>query len=253
MVNFKLFAKKVFGNSPSEMDFFLDCKNGNLNKNKIHDYLLHYRVDINTQFAGKELATTGSDGNTPLMFYLKSLHCELDIVQFMIEQGASINHQSKCGHTPTHSLAYGKSTDKLKILELLKKNGADFDLQNKSGEPCIAPYIRNGSANEVDYILNNSLLTKQILEDCPFPFGRSVLHEIILQISHGFSWRVDEQIKVLELLLQKKFDVNKRTKSAPHNTPLKYLRTFNNRKYNELLNYFQYIEELLIKHGAIDL
>jgi len=171
MLNLKLFGKKIFGNKDKEMEFFLECKNGELTTKKIYDYILHYRIDINVQFGGRELSTIGNDGYTPLMFYLCSFNCEYEIVNFMIEQGAYANHQSRYGHTPTHMFAYGKSKDKLKILKLLKKAGADFDLVNSSGTPSAGVYVQSGTADQLDFILQNSH-SKYKLEQESFPFGR---------------------------------------------------------------------------------
>ncbi|HAT2126384.1 TPA: hypothetical protein I8023_000850 [Legionella pneumophila] len=251
MFNLKMLGKKILGNSKAEMDFFLECKNGTLTKSKLHDYLFHYRININTQFAGRELATQGYDGYSPLMYYLGSSSCNYDIAECLIEHGANANHQSRYGHTPTHCLAYGNSTEKINILKLLKKHGSNFDLQNSSNELCIAPYITSGSAEEVEYILCNSIVSKRLLEECPFPWGRGVFHEIIIQLSNEYLWKLEENIKKIELLIKYEFDINKKTTSSPYVTPLKMLRqNFDRLTKNESIQSFQYIERLFISQGA---
>jgi hypothetical protein len=242
------------------MELFLDCRNGNLTKLKLWDYILHYRIDINAQFAGRENSTIGHDGYTPLMFYVGSLNCEFHIVEFMIEEGADANHQSRYGHTSTHMLAYGESKDKLKLLKLLKKAGADFDLVDSSGIPCAGNYIRSGTTGEqLDYILSNSITSKYILEQRPFPHGRDAFSEVIVQLSLRGEPYISESIEIIKILIKHQFDINKKV-SYNKETPLKIL----NREIEILSNKqgsvyqgdkkmcaYKNIEKLLSSHGAI--
>lgn len=266
MFNFKLITKKILGNTVKEMELFLDCMKGNLTKSKLWDYILHYRIDINAQFAGREISTIGNDGETPLMFYLKSSNCDLQIVEFMISEGANAAHESRWGLTPAHMLASGQSKDKLKILKLLKKAGADFDVINSSGMPCAGNYISSGASREqLDYILSNCVTTKDILEKCPFPQNRDAFAEIIVQLSHRGEPYIRESVEMITTLIKHGFNLNKRV-SHNKETPLKMLkREIENlgkkRSKSRRTSYpfpndekrmfvYKEIEELLISHGA---
>lgn len=223
MLNLKFLLKKIIGNSDKEMDLFLDCKNGELTESKLRDYIRHFGIDMNTPLVARSVSHRGYEGYTPLMLYLTSLNCKLEIVALMLENGVDVNHQSKYGHTAAHMLAYGTSDNKLEILKLLKGAGADFDLKNSSGIPVAGNFIGTSSTTgeQLDYILNNSYTTKYCLEECPFPFKRDVFSEAIVQSLYGVE--LNERIEIIKVLIKHKFDINKKS-TFQKETPLKLLQ-----------------------------
>lgn len=260
MINFKFILKKIFGNSDKEMEFFLDCQNGELTKAKLRNYLSHFCIDINTPLIGRTVSHLGYEGYTYLMFYLGSYQCDINIVSYMLENGANPNHQSKYGHTASHMVAYGRSNDKLNILKLLKNAGADFDLKNSSGVPVAGVFI-NGvwvKGEELDYILNNSRISKSILEQCPFPDNRDAISEAIFHSFSNSGEDLAESIKIIEILIKHGFDVN--IKSTYRNeSPLNFLqreiiRIGKMPAASDLekirLHKLKEIENLLILHGG---
>jgi ankyrin repeat protein len=64
------------------------------------------------------------------MFKVKDEN-RIAIAEMLIKNGADINAQNKYGYTPAHCAAYRCDRS---MLELLAKNGADFNLENKDGD-----------------------------------------------------------------------------------------------------------------------
>ncbi|HAT8656825.1 ankyrin repeat domain-containing protein [Legionella pneumophila] len=250
MLNLKFLKNKIIGNNAKEMDFFLLCKNGELTDKILHDYIYHYRIDINTPFAGD----MGEDGKTPLMFYFYSSNSTAEISQLMINHGADVNIKTRLERTPFYYLAYSHSEEKLKIIKLLKKEGADFDGVDRLGFPLIASYLTTSNLEQLEFVINNSRFAKLNLESCPYPWGRGPLQELIL--NRPFDGLDVVREKIL-FLIENGFNINLKMKSPDAYTPLSFLRRemrvlektndFFKEKY---IDHYRQIEHILLENGA---
>lgn len=102
--------------------------------------LLNKNVNVNV---------TDSAGYTALHYAARNGHC--DTVEFLIQQGACVNCQTKSGKdTPLHRAAY---IGNKKIVELLLKNSADAMLQNTDGQTCLHKAAQKGHQVIVEILM----------------------------------------------------------------------------------------------------
>jgi len=73
----------------------------------------------------------------------------LDIVKFLVENGANINHQFENGYTPLHVAI---CEDHSSVAEYLIKNGADVGIISHKGETTIESAMIKADANLVKLI-----------------------------------------------------------------------------------------------------
>ena len=109
--------KKVF----KEHDIFLSARNGNLVRIKY----LFKKAEDETQF----LTIRDKGGNT--LMHLASECGHLNVMEYLMKQGADINRKNHEGNTPLHLAV---SNRKRNTVALLLKKGADVNARNNSGE-----------------------------------------------------------------------------------------------------------------------
>lgn len=98
--------------------------------------LLRHGADVNAR-AHNDLA------NTPLLCAVIGQH--LDLVRFLIAQGADVNMPNNAGATPLHKAAIGGDC---RIVRLLLANAAQVDARNSGGQTPVvhARYLRHVEA-----------------------------------------------------------------------------------------------------------
>ena len=94
--------------------------------------------------AGAKVNATDKNGNTPL--HITSLYGSdnLDVVDFLIENGADVN-----GNTPLHWAVAFQRIDKVK---LLLESGADVNIQNNNGETVLDLAILYDKKDVIDFL-----------------------------------------------------------------------------------------------------
>jgi ankyrin repeat protein len=83
-----------------------------------------------------------NDEYRPLMHKVASHNCNLEIAEFLLEQGFDINARSNLGNTPLHTAI---SLEKLKIAMLLIEKGADVNIRNEKGQTPLHLAVEKGS------------------------------------------------------------------------------------------------------------
>jgi len=92
---------------------------------------------------------TNDEGYTALFEAIMSFS-EPEIILFLLEKGADINHQDATGKTIAHYAAQEK-WDGVELLEFLYENGADLQIKDNDGN---TPEFYAAS-DEIKELLNN--------------------------------------------------------------------------------------------------
>eukprot|EP01129_Flabellula_baltica_P016657 TRINITY_DN9000_c0_g1_i1.p1 TRINITY_DN9000_c0_g1~~TRINITY_DN9000_c0_g1_i1.p1 ORF type:complete len:1360 (+),score=378.94 TRINITY_DN9000_c0_g1_i1:114-4193(+) len=92
---------------------------------------------------GHSVNTTDYDNRTPL--HIAALKGNYEIVQYLINNKADINAVDQYGHTPLSDANRGASLEKMKIINLLKENGAQLstDYWDQRNDPEFIQHIIN--------------------------------------------------------------------------------------------------------------
>ncbi|CAG5129537.1 unnamed protein product, partial [Candidula unifasciata] len=121
--------KDTDGNTP----LMISLQNG---FNHIVEFLFTNKADVNAINSVGDSALILSIGFTPLMIVLKnrdtSDNSVREIVQVLLENGASVNDTSKHGETPLMFAA--KKENNMKIVQILLENGTSVNDTNEYGE-----------------------------------------------------------------------------------------------------------------------
>ncbi len=125
---------------------------------------------------------------TPL--HLASEFRHLEVVKFLVVQGANVNAVDKFGKTPIHSLNADKASGRVfinaasnievgnddphNILQFLAQNGANLDSQNRNGQTILHQYALNGNTR-----LSVTALNEGANPDLQDKRGETPLHNAI--------------------------------------------------------------------------
>lgn len=115
------------------------AKNGDLAKVKM--LLVKYPELINAK---------DETGRTPLHWACRGVH--LEIVEYLIENGADVNARDNNNITPLHSLAFRGQTD---CIELLIKNGVDIGTKDASGLDALFYAAYGGQKGATEVLIRN--------------------------------------------------------------------------------------------------
>lgn len=116
---------------------------------------------------GTDIDFMDSYGQTILMEAVRSWH--IDIVNYLLENDADINHYDYSGRAPMHIAA---ATDRPEIIELLYNKGASVNIKSKvSCETPLHLAARRGSSHAVDMLLRIGA-NKEVQDYC----GRTPLY-----------------------------------------------------------------------------
>lgn len=194
-------------------------KNGNLPQHVAAHYGLRAIMHLLLK-RGIDIEATGRAGNRALTYACSSNTPNMEMVQLLLEQGANVNAQNIQLMTP---LAYLCKQPCAEMVELLLKKGADPKIANKDGN---LPQHFAAANNYVD-VMRVLLEFKIDLESIGFD-GNTALTD-------ACKYKQNEMVK---FLLEKKANPNAVTQD--NKTPLSIARD----------NHSEYIEKILIEHGA---
>ncbi|XP_071960530.1 uncharacterized protein [Antedon mediterranea] len=89
---------------------------------------------------GASVTALNKDGNTPMHEYMRSNEPTLGIVNYLTKQGASVTSLNKDGNTPLHE--YMRSSEPtLEVVVYLTKQGASVTALNKDGNTPLHEYM----------------------------------------------------------------------------------------------------------------
>lgn len=119
------------------------------------DYLSFDIRDGNNQKVKKLLKEVGIDAcdsylRTPLIY--ASLYNKVDLLTWLIDNGANVNHQDKNGYAALHFIGKEKQFE---TGEILIKNKADLELKDRNGNTPLMDAIFNSKG---DYKVVNLLI-----------------------------------------------------------------------------------------------
>lgn len=152
------------------------------------------------------------NGTTPLHLAVEKKHSEL--VKLLLDQGANINAQNQRGKTPLH-IALAEENFQLETLQILVRDpNIKLDIADNDGATPLCMAVGGlQSAEAVELLLQSGEKCEVPLVNVAIP-GEGDLNpihlaiipiaELVPQISSGN----DESLRILELLLQSKADVN---------------------------------------------
>jgi ankyrin repeat protein len=92
---------------------------------------------------------TDSDRETYLHKALTVENVDLDLVKFLIQNGASVNSKNSTGATPIH---YATSSE---AIELLLEHGADINQQDRYGWAPLHSAVVSGNLNRVRFLVES--------------------------------------------------------------------------------------------------
>jgi len=84
---------------------------------------------LKQQLAKQDVNVRDKDGGTALSN--AALAGQLEVVNFLVEQGANVNSQANDGNSPLHSAAF---LGRLEIVQVLVQQGANVNIKNRKGE-----------------------------------------------------------------------------------------------------------------------
>jgi len=130
--------------------------------------LKHANCDVNV---------VDGEGNTPL--HLASYHFRMEVVEVLIEYGASVNAVNNLGFTPLLWLSSSPKNNKKKITEMISlflENGANFRLTTMKGETALHLAASKGNVEVIQALISSSsaLINSVDLE------GNTPLHKACL-------------------------------------------------------------------------
>ncbi len=130
------------------------CRAGN---SEIAKYLLHYAPKETHNNTKKKFSHEKADvtictrtGDTPL--HLAAAHCQTDMVNMLLEMGASINQANNQGVTPLHVVC--EHPGHFDTVQLLLQKGARTAAREKAGLTALHMACRGGKIDIVQYLLH---------------------------------------------------------------------------------------------------
>lgn len=96
------------------------------------------------------------DGNTPLMFAVKS--GQKEAIEYLLQKGAKINYINDMGFSPLH-LAVRKNS--LTLAGLLLEYGADVNFEDKYNQTPIFDAVQEDNGNMIDFLVLNGAKINQ--------------------------------------------------------------------------------------------
>ena len=174
---------------------------------------------------GAEVEVTNNDGFTPL--HAAAAKGYMEIVKFLVEQGAGIEVTSNDGSTPLHMAA---ENDHIEIVEfLVVKRGAQLEVTNNDGQTPLCRAAMLGHTEVVRFLVDRGADLEISLEDVP------LLHMVI--IASGIV--ALRQIETVRFLVEEK-GVDPNIKNSHEKTPLHAAA---------IVGHIE-IARFLVKHGA---
>ena len=92
-------------------------------------------------------------GGTPLHLAVTRNTLDIEIVRYLVEQGANINARTNLGRTPLHSLVTRPNTD-VDIVKYLVSKGAGVNTKDGHGETLLHDAARNRNIEVLEYLVN---------------------------------------------------------------------------------------------------
>lgn len=136
----KLYLKSnVYQNISGPQDTYLDTAI-RLNRFDIIKLLVEFGEDVNKMTISKKSSLMEA-----------CWYGNLEIVEYLIKQGADVNYHSSNG-TP---LVYAVAKNDLEIIETLLKNAANIHLSNEDNDSILFGAITNGSYDIIRYLVDN--------------------------------------------------------------------------------------------------
>jgi ankyrin repeat protein len=201
--------KEVASYGWSDLTKHLFKRNPNLRDSKdfIGRTLLNRAASSGALDIVKYLVKNGADKNDPselkhTPLFSAALKGHLEIVEYLIQAKADLNQPDENGLTPIHSAA---NKGHVEVVQALIKAGAKLDTQDKDGE---APLHIAAYAGHVEVV--QALIKAGAKLDARDEEGRTPLHIAVLA----------GEVKVVEALIQAKADLNQPDKEGT--TSLEY-------------------------------
>ena len=122
---------------------------------------LHKAIEEGQLDEAKEMIINGADvntcssltGTTPL--YSAAIRNQLEIVEMLLDKGASVSTTLRDGFTILHSIANGNTDCSVELLNLLNNNGLDINATDKSGQTAFFLSCFRKDSSLADYLLEN--------------------------------------------------------------------------------------------------
>ena len=163
--------------------------------------------------------------NGQITLHTAARYDNLEIVEYLIENGANIEAKDDYGNTPLHTAANYGST--LEIVEYLIENGADIEANNNDGNTPLHHAAENGNLEIVEYLIENGTNI-----EAKGDYSYTPLH---LAARYG---KPEIDLKIVEYLIENGADIEAENKAG--DTPLHLAAGYGNL---EIVKY-------LIENGA---
>jgi ankyrin repeat protein len=189
-----LFAKPTLAPTPiTAVNLFAAVQNSNLQNVK---ELINGGIDVNT----KEVDL----GNTPL-HHAATHNANVDILKYLLSQGAKVNAKDNAGSTPLHHAA--KNNTNVDILKYLVSQGTDVNEKDKDGFTSLHFAARhNANVEIVKYLVSQRAKVNATSEGDTTP----------LHFAAGYN----NNVEILKYLVSQGANVN--AKDKYNDTPLHY-------------------------------
>ena len=107
---------------------------------------------------GRDIDSRDAAGQTALMYAAEN--GQMDVVRYLISNGADVNAQAKDFFLRGTALIYATSSNRLDVIEYLIENGADVNATTKNKETALFYAAARGYKKAVEILLKNGADTE---------------------------------------------------------------------------------------------